>query len=130
MSSAFSLCCTDCLTTKMQCFSSLGGERGKVMSCASLLCCTDCGTVNSFLSAISFHTLSVSGQDFSALDPLKITFAVGMTESCAMVSIIDDDDLEGDHEFTVSISTTEPPITIDSTTIEVTIEDNEGMDVL
>ena len=67
------------------------------------------------------------GQDFSAPDPLQITFAPGMNESCAMVSIIDDDALEGDHGFTVSISMTVPPITIDSTTIEVTIEDNEGM---
>ena len=44
-----------------------------------------------------------------------------------MVSIIDDDALEGDHDFTVSISMTVPPITIESTTIEVTIVDNEGM---
>ena len=44
-----------------------------------------------------------------------------------MVSIIDDNALEGDHEFTVSIGMTVPSITIDSTPIEVTIEDNEGV---
>jgi len=69
----------------------------------------------------------VRGQDFSADDPLQITFTPGMNESCAMVSIIDDNALEGDHEFTVSIGTTVPPITIDNTPIEVIIEDNEGM---
>ena len=67
------------------------------------------------------------GQDFSADDPLQITFTPGMNESCAMVSIIDDNALEGDHEFTVSIGMTVPSITIDSTPIEVTIEDNEGV---
>jgi len=43
------------------------------------------------------------------------------------VSIIDDNTLEGDHEFTVSISVTVPPITINNTTIDVIIEDNEGV---
>ena len=43
-----------------------------------------------------------------------------------MVSIIDDNALEGDHEFTVSIGMTVPPITIDNTPIEVMIEDNES----
>ena len=66
------------------------------------------------------------GQDFSAADPLQITFAPGVNESCAMVSIIDDNALEGDHEFTVSIGMTVPPITIDNTPIEVMIEDNES----
>ena len=95
-----------------------------------LHCAVQIAGLYSFLFAISFHTLSVLGEDFSAPDPLQITFAPGMNESCAMVSIIDDDALEGDHEFTVSISMTAPPITIDSTAIEVTIEDNEGMGVL
>ena len=78
-------------------------------------------------SSLFFHIWSVRGQDFSADDPLQITFTPGMNESCAMVSIIDDNALEGDHEFTVSIGMTVPPITIDNTTIEVTIEDNEGV---
>ena len=69
----------------------------------------------------------MSGQDFSAADPLQIIFAPGEIESCAMVSIIDDNDLEGDHEFTVSVGMTVPPITIDNTPIEVMIEDNEGI---
>ena len=43
-----------------------------------------------------------------------------------MVSIIDDNALEGDHEFTVSIGMTVPPITIDNAPTEVIIEDNEG----
>ena len=68
----------------------------------------------------------MSGEDFSAADPLQITFGPGIDESCAMVSIIDDNALEGDHEFTVSIDMTVPPITIDSAAIEVIIEDNEG----
>ena len=80
-----------------------------------------------FFLLLSFCTWSVRGQDFSADDPLQITFIPGVNESCAMVSIIDDNALEGDHEFTVSIGMTVPPITIDNTPIEVMIEDNEGV---
>ena len=43
-----------------------------------------------------------------------------------MVSIIDDDALEGDHSFNVTLASTVPPITINNTLVEVTIMDNEG----
>jgi len=79
------------------------------------------------LISLSSLFFPVRGQDFSADDPLQITFIPGVIESCAMVLIIDDNALEGDHEFTVSIGMTLPPITIDSTSIEVMIEDNEGV---
>ena len=67
------------------------------------------------------------GEDFSAADPLEIVFGVNDTMACAMVSIIDDDALEGDHSFSVQIVSTVPPITIDNTPVEVTITDNEGI---
>ena len=66
------------------------------------------------------------GEDFSAADPLEIVFGVNDTMACAMVSIIDDNALEGDHSFSVQIVSTVPPITIDNTPVEVTIMDNEG----
>ena len=66
------------------------------------------------------------GEDFSVADPLEIVFGVNDTVACAMVSIIDDDALEGNHSFSVTIASTVPPITIDSTPVEVTIMDNEG----
>ena len=67
------------------------------------------------------------GEDFSAADPLEIVFRVNETVACAMVSIIDDDALEGDHSFSVTLTSTVPPITIDNTPVEVTIMDNEGI---
>ena len=65
-------------------------------------------------------------EDFSAADPLEIVFGVNDTMACAMVSIIDDSALEGDHSFSVTLNSTVPPITIDNTPVEVTISDNEG----
>ena len=69
------------------------------------------------------------GDDFSVADPLEIVFGVNDTMACAMVSIIDDNALEGDHSFSVTIASTVPLITIDSTPVEVTIMDNEGTDL-
>ena len=51
--------------------------------------------------------------DYSAADPLTVTFSAGTTSSgdtaCVNVGIIDDDALEGDHSFTVEISSLELP---------------------
>ena len=70
----------------------------------------------------------VMGEDFSAADPLKVTFTPGVNEdmACAMVSIIDDTALEGSHIFSVTLASTVPPITINSSPVEFTIMDNEG----
>ena len=47
---------------------------------------------------------------------------------CGTLSIVDDDALEGPHEFTVGIASTTPPLSIDpaadDTTVEIT--DNDG----
>jgi len=69
------------------------------------------------------------GSDYSAANPLEIVFGVNETMACAMVSIIDDNALEGDHSFSVTLTSTVPPITIDNTPVEVTITDNEGTDL-
>ena len=47
---------------------------------------------------------AVQGEDYSASDPLEVTFPVGAVENdtaCGDVIIIDDTALEGDHSFTV-----------------------------
>ena len=87
-----------------------------------------CALINS-LSCAS----SVLGQDYSVSDPLTVTFTsgggVGST-ACAPVSIIDDDSLEFDHSFTVSLSSTNPigvTLSVPSSTTAVTIDDNEGI---
>jgi len=49
--------------------------------------------------------------DYSATDPLSITFpavsSVNGATACANVTIIDDDALEGNHSFTVTVSSLE-----------------------
>jgi len=75
----------------------------------------------------------VSGQDFAPgrLSAL-LRFASGTTSDgdvmCTSVTIIDDDNLEGDHTFTVTITGVSPgdgSITPNPTTT-ITIHDNHG----
>ena len=77
--------------------------------------------------------LSVAGQDFNAPSPPEVTFSSGDIQgdtACATFGIINDDNLEFDHEFTVSLSTvtpTGPVLSVPSSTTIVTITDDEGM---
>ena len=80
-----------------------------------------------------FLSFSVAGQDFNAPSPPEVTFSSGDvtgSTACATFVIIDDDNLEFDHEFTVSLSTvtpTGPVLSVPSSTTVVTITDDEGM---
>jgi len=77
--------------------------------------------------------LSVAGQDFNAPSPPEVTFFSGNVTgdtACATYTIIDDNNLEFDHEFTVNLSTVTPSgpgIVMGSSTTTVTINDDEGM---
>jgi len=78
--------------------------------------------------------ISVAGEDFTFPSPLEVTFSsgdsVGST-ACATFDIINDDNLEFDHEFTVSLSSVTPPgpmfLPLSSSMTTVTINDDEGM---
>ena len=71
--------------------------------------------------------------DFSALGALEVTFTSGSpngTQQSVDIAIMDDDALEGDHDFTVQLISTDPSgsnvmIGMQSITT-VTITDNEG----
>ena len=71
--------------------------------------------------------------DFSALSGLEVTFTAGSpngAQQSVEIGITDDDALEGDHEFTVQLVSTNPfgsnvMIGAQSNTT-VTITDNEG----
>ena len=77
--------------------------------------------------------LSVAGDDFNEPSPPEVTFSSGDvpgSTACDTYVIIDDDNLEFDHEFTVSLSTvtpTGPVLSVPSSTTIVTITDDEGM---
>jgi len=55
--------------------------------------------------------IAARSMDYSAADPLSITFpavsSVNGTTACANVTIIDDAALEGNHSFTVTVSSLE-----------------------
>ena len=64
------------------------------------------------------------------MSPIKVLFtnsSVNGTIQCAEIEIVDDRALEGDHNFTVAITATTPPIT-SGTLPEATviIVDNDG----
>ena len=75
----------------------------------------------------------VNGTDFSSTATL-FNFEVGaVSQACIDVLIIDDDDLEGDHTFTVKLGRTNTPAlgrTGFPTSTTITIQDPEGMHFL
>ena len=83
--------------------------------------------------------LSSSDSDYSAADPLEVTFVSGSavqdSTSCAQINILDDTNLEGPHSFTVEITTveldsdgTDPLLIIGpNNSATVNIVDNDGM---
>ena len=64
-------------------------------------------------------------------DPFNVTFGVGTladTTACVFISTNDDKNFEADHDFTVSIESTTPSITIGvPSSVTATLIDNEGM---
>ena len=79
------------------------------------------------------YVVAVLGQDFSVPSPSEVTFSSGdvaVSTSCATFEIVNDDNLEFDHEFTVSIdmvTPTGPMILMTSSSTTVSISDDEGI---
>ena len=73
------------------------------------------------------------GQDFNEPSSLQVTFSsgdVGGATACATFGIINDNNLELDHEFTVSLSSvtpTGPDLSVAPSSTTVTISDDEGI---
>ena len=77
-------------------------------------------------------TFTVEGEDYTVPLPIEVTFSsdasVG-TSACATFGIINDGNLEFDHEFTVNLSSvtpTGPVLSAMSSLTTVTILDDEG----
>ena len=55
-----------------------------------------------------YNIITVLGEDYTAADPLQVTFSSGVAMlndiACASISILDDDSLEGLHSFAVHIT--------------------------
>ena len=73
------------------------------------------------------------GEDFSEPSPLQVIFISGDVvndTSCTTFGIKNDDNLEFDHEFTVTLETITPngpTISMPSSSTTVSISDDEGM---
>ena len=85
-----------------------------------------------FVVTSNFSILSVLGADYTVPSPQEVTFSSGGsfgTTACATYGIIDDDNLEFDHAFTVSVDSVTPSGTtiVAPSSTTVTIIDNEGM---
>ena len=67
--------------------------------------------------------------DYELPEPFEVVFPANITKSldqkCINVTTRDDSDLEGGHDFTVTIVSTTPKISDDSS-LNVVIFDNEG----
>ena len=74
-------------------------------------------------------TLSViTDVDYDPNGPLTVTFNMGSgtdTIVTAMISAVNDMDVEGDHEFTVSIQSTSPPAMLGAGSMTATIIDDD-----
>ena len=73
------------------------------------------------------------GEDFTEPSLLQVTFSSGDVvgdTACTTLGIIDDNNLEGDHKFTVNLESVTPPgpvISNSSSTTTVSIIDDEGI---
>ena len=89
-------------------------------------------TVGDYYVNIHSSVIAVLGQDYTLPLSLQVAFSSGDVvgdTACATFGIINDNNLEFDHEFTVnieSVAPTGPVILIPSSTI-VSIMDDEGM---
>ena len=84
---------------------------------------------DTFTSLCMVSCFSADGTDFIASAPM-FNFGMGpLLQACIDVTIIDDDDLEGDHTFTVELGATSLPAlggTGSPTSTTITIQDPEG----
>ena len=80
---------------------------------------------------LNFHIvaliLSLGGEDFDCLILSSLEFrSGGATSTQVTVAIVDDNTVEMDEEFSVQISSTNPRVTVQQGTADVTIIDDDG----
>ena len=64
--------------------------------------------------------------DFNYLIPSTLEFRSGDTSTQVTVTIVDDNTVEMDEEFSVQISSINPRVTVQQGTADVTITDDDG----
>ena len=79
--------------------------------------------MNSFLGS------AVAGSDYTVASSTLTFPATTSTDDpmqCVNISITDDDEFEGNETFTVTLTTTNPQVTVGNTETAIIITDNEG----
>ena len=103
-----------------------------VIRCCFLLSTARCNTLH---LKYSFSTHIVEGVDYTVTssDVFEATFVAGSmigSTACHNITILDDDDLEGPHNFSMRISGTNSSgsqIMTDAASAIVDIQDNDGI---
>ena len=76
----------------------------------------------------------MNGSDYTGITMSPLTFSAGSSDDdmqCVNVSIIDDNDaLEGDETFTVTLATRDSDVMIGNNQTVITISDNEGIIII
>jgi hypothetical protein len=70
--------------------------------------------------------LSLGGADFDCMIPDTLEFRSGDTLTQVAVTIVDDNTVEMDEEFSVQISSTNSRVTVQQSTASVVITDDDG----
>ena len=78
-----------------------------------------------FMSTNNPTCLIISEDDYTPLLEVELMFTVGATRMCTTISVIEDDLVEENEFFTVSITRTDAGLG-EITSTQVTIEDNDG----
>ena len=80
------------------------------------------------MMSIILSSASVSGSDFTDPGAVTLTFSAGSVDGdsqCSTIDVLDDDDVEGEHSFTVSLQNPSSNGVIGTQeTATVTITDN------
>ena len=87
--------------------------------------------LNFHIGSMQLHAHSIStitDVDYDPDDPFTVTFSMGSgdgTVETAMITAIDDPNVEGEHDFTVSIESTSPPAMLGTSSRTATIMDDD-----
>ncbi len=74
---------------------------------------------------ISFSSSYTAGADYTAVNS-DLTFSEAVSRVCRNVSTEEDDILEGDEEFLLDLTTSDPDVVVSVSEATVTITDDDG----
>ena len=78
---------------------------------------------------ILFHSLSTDCYSVAAVDMTLVNTSIaippGVSEACLQLAAVDDEIVEGDETFTLTVEATDPSDTVNGN-VPITISDNDG----